>query len=164
MATADADDSNNYQSTGSGDYLKFSAAEVNLVLHATEDEGKVLESLERALAIPRGSFSSSPSDGHFGNKITMLKATLPSRQAGELALRIMSMLNSADRDSLARSLHEYSDEKGNLYLRLDKQLMCKGKVSLAESDAVRIRFRPTRRYKPSGNIESYRGLLSSPPE
>lgn len=141
--------------------LKFSAAEVNLLLHATEDGGKVLQSIHDLLSVPSERFSSEPSEGHYKNKILLLKAMLPSREAGDLATRIMSLLNSSDRDLLSRALPEYSDEKGNLYLRLDKQKMCHGKVSLSETDAIRIRFKPVKRYRPSGNLESYRGLLSS---
>ncbi len=143
------------------DELKFSGAEVDVVLHATEDRERGLASMEKDLAIPATGFSGEPSEGHFGNKIVLLKATVASNEACELAARIMSELNSADRHELADHVEEYSDEKGNLYLRLDKQRICQGKVSLAESDAVRIRFRPVRRYRPSGNIEAYRGLLSS---
>jgi RNA binding exosome subunit len=143
------------------DELKFSAAEIDVVLHATEDREKVLASIEKALAIPAAGFFGEPSEGHFGNKIVLLKATVASNEAGALAARIMSALNSTDRHELADHVEEYSDEKGNLYLRLDKQRICQGKVSLVESDAVRIKFRPVRRYRPSGNIETYRGLLSS---
>ena len=141
--------------------MRFSAAEVDLLLHATEDGGKVLKSIQDTLAVPSERFSISPSEGHYKNKILLLKAMLASREAGDLALQIMSCLNSSDRGRLSGSLHEYSDEKGNLYLRLDKQRICHGKVSLSETDAIRIRFKPVKRYRPSGNLESYRGLLSS---
>lgn len=141
--------------------LRFSAAEVDLLLHATEDSGKVLQSIQDTLAVPSERFSASPSEGHYKNKILLLKAMLASQEAGELALRIMSRLNSSDREHLSSSLDEYSDEKGHLYLRLDKQRVCQGKVSLSETDAIRIRFKPVKRYRPSGNLESYRGLLSS---
>jgi hypothetical protein len=143
------------------DEPKFSAAEVDIVLHATEDQEKVLASIEQMLAIPAAGFSGEPSEGHFGNKIVLLKTSVASNEAGALAARIMSALNSTDRRELADHVEEYSDEKGNLYLRLDKQRICQGKVSLAESDTVRIKFKPVRRYRPSGNIEAYRGLLSS---
>jgi RNA binding exosome subunit len=141
--------------------LNFSAAEVNFVLHATEDDRKVLQAIEDLLTLPSERFSSSPSEGHHKNKILLLKATLSSHEAGKLASRIISHLNSADREQLLRLLHEYSDEKGNLYIRLDKQRICQGRVSLSETDAIRIRFKPLKRYKPSGNIESYRGLFQS---
>ena len=141
--------------------LRFSAAEINLLLHATEDGDKVLRSIQDMLAVPLERFSISPSEGHYKNKILLLKATLASQEASELALQIMSHLNSSDRERLSGSLREYSDEKGNLYLRLDKQRICQGKMSLSEMDAIRIRFKPVKRYRPSGNLESYRGLLSS---
>lgn len=139
--------------------LKFSAAEVNLLLHATEDGGRVLQSIQDLLSVPSDRFTSIPSEGHYKNKILLLKAMLPSQEAGELALRIMSLLNSSDRERLSSALPEYSDEKGNLYLRLDKQRICQGKVSLSETDAVRIRFKPVKRYRPSGYLESYRELI-----
>jgi len=141
--------------------LKFSSAEVDLHLHATEEGGKVLQSIQDVLSVPSERFSSSPSEGHYKNKILLLKAMLSSREARELAVRIMSLLNGSDRDRLSSSLPEYSDEKGNLYLRLNKQRICQGNVSLSEADVIRVRFRPVKRYRPSGNLESYRGLLSS---
>ncbi len=139
--------------------LKFSAAEINIVLHATEDEGMVLKAIEDVLLVPSERFSSSPSEGHYKNKILLQRAILSSHEAGSLAKRVISLLNSADREHLSRSVHEYSDEKSNLYIRLDKQRMCQGRVSLSETDAIRIRFKPVKRYKPSGAIQGYAGLF-----
>jgi RNA binding exosome subunit len=139
--------------------LKFSAAEINIVLHATEDEGRVLKAIEDVLLVPSERFSSSPSEGHYKNKILLHRVILSSHEAGSLAKRVISLLNSADREHLSRSVHEYSDEKANLYIRLDKQRMCQGRVSLSETDAIRIRFKPVKRYKPSGAIQGYAGLF-----
>jgi RNA binding exosome subunit len=139
--------------------LKFSAAEINIVLHATEDEGRVLKAIEDILLVPSERFSSSPSEGHYKNRILLQRAILSSHEAGSLAKRVISLLNSADREHLSRLVHEYSDEKGNLYIRLDKQRMCQGRVSLSETDAIRIRFKPVKRYKPSGAIQGYAGLF-----
>jgi RNA-binding protein len=142
------------------DVLKFSSAEVDIVLHATEDRGKVLASIENTLAVPAVRFSEESSEGHFGNKIVRLKARVTSEEAAILAARIMSVLNSIDRQKLTDDIEEYSDEKGNLFLRFHKQRICQGRVSLAESDSVRVKFRPVRRYRPSDNVKAYRGLLS----
>ena len=141
------------------DSLKFSAAEINLVLHATEDEDRVLKAIEDVLLVQSKRFSSSHLEGHFKNRIVLQKAILSSHEAGSLAKRVVSLLNSTDREHLSRLIHEYSDEKGNLYIRLDKQRMCQGKVSLSETDAIRIRFKPVKRYKRSGAIQGYEGLL-----
>src|ERR687898_767258 len=141
--------------------LKFSAAEVDLVLHATEDEGRVLKAIEDVLLVPSKRFSASPSEGHYKNKILLQKAILSSHEAGSLAKRVISLLNSADRDHLSRLLHEYSDERGNLYIRLDKQRICQGKASLSEADAIRMRFKPVKRYKRSGTAQGYIALFQS---
>jgi RNA binding exosome subunit len=142
--------------------LNFSVAEVNLVLHATEDGGKVLQAIQDVLLVPSERFASSPSEGHYKNRILLLKAILSSQEAGRLASRIVSLLNSTDREQLSNLLHEYSDEKGNLYIRLDKQRMCQGRVSLSETDAIRMRFRPVKRYNKSWrSAESYRSLFQA---
>jgi len=143
------------------DDLRFSGAEANLVLHATEDESKLLRSIESILSISADRFSGESSEGHYKNKILLLNAMISSHDAQELVIRIISLLSSTDREDLHRNMAQYSDEKGNLYLRLDKQLLCKGKIALSAADSLRLRFRPIRRFKPSSNIEGYRGLLSS---
>ncbi|HEY8140185.1 MAG TPA: RNA-binding domain-containing protein [Nitrososphaera sp.] len=140
---------------------KFSAAEVDLVLHATEAADRVLKSISDSLQILPEKFSRMPAEGHFKNKILLLKANLSSQEAAALAFRVTSLLNSGDKDELSRNLVRYLDEKGSLYLRIDKQRLCQGKVSLSESDSIRIRFRPVKRYRPTGSVDSYRGLLSS---
>ena len=140
--------------------LNFSVAEVNLLLHATEDGPKVLQAVQDVLLIPSERFSSSAFEGHHKNRILLLKAILSSQEARKLANRIISLLSSIDKNQMSRLLHEYSDEKGNLYIRIDKQRMCQGKVSLSETDAIRIRFRPVKRYnKPSKSLERYSALF-----
>lgn len=140
---------------------RFSAAEVDLVLHATEAADRVSKSISDSLQILPEKFSRMPTEGHFKNKILLLKANLSSQEAAALALRVKSLLNSGDKNELYRNLVRYLDEKGSLYLRIDKQRLCQGKVSLSESDSIRIRFRPVKRYRPTGSVDSYRGLLSS---
>ncbi len=144
-----------------GGSFRFSAAEIDLVLHATEDVSKVLKAIEDALLVSASRFKSSSSEGHYKNKILLQKAILSSQEAGSLANKVISLLNSADKEHLSRFLQEYSDEKGNLYLRLDKQRICQGRVSLSEADAIRLRFKPVKRYKPSGAVQSYLDLFQS---
>ena len=142
------------------DDIRFSSAEINIVVHATENENKILHSLYDILSIPAEKFTSLVSDGHWGNKISILTATIDGHVAKELVLKIISMLNSVDRYHLSNFFDRYIDEKGNLYIRLDKQRICKGRISLSDSDSVRIQFKPIRRYKPSSNLQNYRVLLT----
>lgn len=138
---------------------KFAAAEINLVLHATEDEDKVLKAIEETLLVPYVRFSRSASEGHYKNKILLQKAMLSSKEAALLAKKIISLLNSADRAYLSSQIDDYADEKGNLYIRVDKQRICQGKVSLSETDAIRVRFKPIRRFRPSESVQNYVGLF-----
>ena len=142
------------------DDIRFSSAEINIVVHATENENKILHSLYDILSIPSEKFTSSVSDGHWGNKILVLTATIDGQVAKDLILKIIPLLNSVDRYHLSNFFDKYVDEKGNLYIRLDKQRICKGRISLSDSDSVRIRFKPIRRYKPSSNLQNYRVLLT----
>ncbi|HEY9405861.1 MAG TPA: RNA-binding domain-containing protein [Nitrososphaera sp.] len=141
--------------------IKFAAAEVNLVLHATEDESKVLKAIEEILLVPSTRFLRSSSEGHYKNKIVLQKAILSSKEAVMLAKRVISLLNSTDREHLSRLVNDYADEKGNLYIRLDKQRICQGRVLLSETDAIRIRFKPIRRFKPSDSVQNYMTLFYS---
>lgn len=141
--------------------IKFTAAEVNLVLHATEDESKVLKAIEEILLVPSTRFLRSSSEGHYKNKIVLQKAILSSKEAAMLAKRVISLLNSTDREHLSRLVNDYADEKGNLYIRLDKQRICQGRVLLSETDAIRIRFKPIRRFKPSDSVQNYMTLFYS---
>lgn len=141
--------------------IKFAAAEVNLVLHATEDEGKVLKAIEEILLVPSTRFLRSSSEGHYKNKIVLQKAILSSKEAAMLAKRVISLLNSTDKEHLSRLVNDYADEKGNLYIRLDKQRICQGRVLLSETDAIRIRFKPIRRFKPSDSVQNYMTLFYS---
>jgi RNA-binding protein len=141
--------------------IKFAAAEVNLVLHATEDESKVLKAIEEILLVPSTRFLRFSSEGHYKNKIVLQKAILSSKESAMLAKRVISLLNSADREHLSRLVDDYADEKGNLYIRLDKQRICQGRVSLSETDAIRIRFKPIRRFKPSNSVQNYMTLFHS---
>jgi RNA binding exosome subunit len=141
------------------DDVRLSSAEINVLVHATENENKILHSIDNVLSISAEKFSYSVSEGHWGNRILLLTATIDGQSAKDLILKIMSSLNSNDKYLLSSLFDKYVDENGNLYIRLDKQWICKGKISLSESDSIRVRFRPVRRYKPSNTLQNYRGLL-----
>jgi RNA binding exosome subunit len=145
----------------SEDNIGFSTAEISIIVHATENQDKILQSINNVLYISPDRFSSTSSEGHWGNKILLLSAVIGSSEANSLIGRILSGLNKIDRHSLSDFFDNYIDEKGNLYIRLDKQRVCQGRTSLSDNDSIRIRLRPVRRYKPTKILENYRRLLIS---
>jgi RNA binding exosome subunit len=118
--------------------VDFSAAEIRVIVHATEEKDKILEHLNRTLSVSPNSFSITMTEGHWGNNILVLNGILNKKEANSLYIKVKS--------SLSKNYHEllsnFFDEKGNLYVRLDKQRLCRGKVSLSDGDSVRIKFRP----------------------
>jgi RNA-binding protein len=138
----------------------FSGADISCVLHATEDENKVLKAASEIFSISRDRFFFKRLEGHWGNPIIYLMAFLDRKEAWKTASKIMFSLNPLDRNQLKESLNDLVDEKGNMYIRLDKQRMCRGKMSLSEIDSVRIKFRPVKTFKKIRNVPNYKVLLS----
>lgn len=138
----------------------FSGAEISCVLHATEDENYVLRSASETFSISKDRFRVKRLDGHWGNPITYLLALLDGREAWAAALKISQSLDALEKVQLKESLDSLVDEKGNMYIRIDKQDMCRGKIRLSELDSVRIKFRPVKSYRKTTNLPDYKVILS----
>ena len=128
---------------------QFSNADVSIIIHATEDENKILDAISNTLSINADKFRHMESTGHWKNKILLLTGNLESQEANVLAQKILSSLSSIERDQISTSYYSLIDEKGNLYLRLDKQKIFQGRISLSESDSIRVKLKPVMRF--SGN-------------
>lgn len=122
--------------------VDFSAAEIKIIVHATEEKDSILKHLNSTLDIPPDTFSIVKTEGHWGNEILLLTGNLSKNEANSLYRRVETSLLESYDDLLSN----FFDEKGNLYIRLDKQKLCRGKVSFSESDPIRIRFRNVMTY------------------
>jgi RNA binding exosome subunit len=138
-------------------------AEINLLIHATEDKERMLNLITDLLRTDKHELNSTRLIGHWGNHIDMVKARLEGKRARDLSTFIFSSLDIYDRESLLKSLDDHVDDKGNFHLRVDKQKVCEGKVELSEVDSIKIKFSPKlffSRIKDDYNNE-YRRLLDS---
>lgn len=127
--------------------VNFSAAEISIIVHATEEKDKILEHFSSTLSVSPDRFSTGFAEGHWGNKIVLLNTILSKNEANSLYVKIKSCLTDTD-VALLSNFFDFYDEKGNLYIRLDKQRVCRGKVSLSEGDSVRIKFKSILTYEP----------------
>lgn len=125
---------------------QFSTADISIIIHATEDENKILDAITSTLSIDADKFRHMESTGHWKNKILLLTGNLESQEANVLVQKIVSSLSTVERDQISTFYDSSVDEKGNLYLRLDKQRICQGKISLSESDSIRIKLKPVMRF------------------
>lgn len=120
----------------------FRSAIVSALVHATEDEQKVLHSLQtlypREIKVRRQVLK-----GHYGNPITSLSFSIKQRRSlRELWSRIIEKLKKEDIERLSLIAPERIDDDCHFYLRFDKQLAHAGMLSLAESgDVVHVRFK-----------------------
>jgi RNA binding exosome subunit len=127
--------------------VNFSAAEISIIVHATEEKDKILEYFSSTLSVSPDSFSIGFAEGHWGNKIVLLTSILSKNEANSLYVKIKSCLSDTD-VALLSNFFDFYDEKGNLYIRLDKQRVCRGRVSLSEGDSIRIKFKSILTYEP----------------
>ena len=103
--------------------------------HATESTEKVLDALQH-VALFKEAVTSECMVGHFGNEIIAMKASLS--RSREVRAFFSSPFILAVRVQLLESLDRRVDEKGNLFIRADKQDLFTGEYRLDNRGDVRI--------------------------
>ena len=136
----------------------FLSAEISTIVHATEEKDKIVECMKTTLGLPDTDFAVSKAEGHWGNEILLLVASIGKDEANSLYLRIKSSLNDGYHGQLL-DFNKLRDEKGNIFIRLDKQKLCQGMIAFSEADPVRIRFRPELLYMSRKFISNGRGKI-----
>jgi len=118
--------------------------DIRFFAHATEDLDKVVEAAKHIL--PNGYvddivFRKSSLKGHFGNPITLFETRIKGREIIKAFLeKLSSNINEWDKEALLREVGLHV-EKGNLYIRLDKQAALQGEFKLFTADPIRVRIR-----------------------
>ena len=110
---------------------------INLILHATEDEKKVLEGLENIFQIEQKDFQVEQVPGHFNNPILLISSKLKKRDAKKFLNHFCENLNKDDFDDVYENVEEYVTSAG-LNLRLNKQEMVSGVLQISRGDAIKI--------------------------
>ena len=124
--------------------LPIAYVDVRFCAHATEDLDKIMEAVQNILPndhIEEITFNRSSLDGHYGNPIIFFETRIKNKKIVKaLVEQLVANLSILDKDELDRTINRCV-EKGNLYIRLDKQAAFKGKTKLVSSDPIRIRIR-----------------------
>lgn len=130
-----------------GSKLLISQIEVAVFAHSTENASKVKKAVKSLLLKPvPAEFKIAHLKGHYGNPIRLITLTVSNPgQAYELFMGVVSRLDETCKEHLVRTLRGRMDDKGNLYLRFDKQWALKGELKLREEDPIRVKvkFRKT---------------------
>jgi RNA binding exosome subunit len=118
--------------------LEFSLAEVDIIIHATEDQDKLLNIIKDKLKLDK--FTINILEGYYGNEIRLANTKLDSKKALDLASFIFNSLNIYDKNKLINNLALYID-KNSLYVRISKQGIFNNKIVLSDEDPIRLKFK-----------------------
>ena len=110
---------------------------INLILHATENEGKVLEQLENIFQIEQKNFQIEEIPGHFNNPILLVSSKLKKKIAEKFIKILFSKIKKADFQKIYENVDEYVTSSG-LSLRLSKQKMISEILTVSKEDAIKI--------------------------
>jgi RNA binding exosome subunit len=97
----------------------------------------------------------SSAEGHWGNEISLIKADCDHKESNVLLEKIITGLKIGEKKYLLQSISKSFDEKDNFYIRLNKQSMCKGAISLSEHDSIRIRFKPIKEFNQNNKFKDH---------
>ena len=115
---------------------------IRVFAHATEDQERVMSAVRNMLPVDLGEiavFKKTDLNGHHGNPITLIEVELADRQLLLGLLRkIGSGLTALDKETLSREMSLHL-EKGNLYLRFDKQQAFLGRLMFTSNDPIHVK-------------------------
>ncbi len=104
---------------------------------ATEDESRVREAL--GIFVPLDGISAINAQGHYGNEIKILEASLRKKDSLAFFQILHEQLPAEDLVRLRREVPERLGDDSHFHLRLDKQAAYKGMLRLTDSaDALDI--------------------------
>ncbi len=113
--------------------------EIKIIIHATEDIDKILSSVKEMLKIDvnKNKIRRQDLSGHYGNPIIYLSIKIDDYDVHNLFSQIKKYMNPDELLWLTSDIDEYID-RSTLYLRIDKQELCRGNLKLVEKDPVKI--------------------------
>jgi hypothetical protein len=123
--------------------LPIGYVNIRVFAHATEDQERVLTAVRNTLPEElweSAVFKKTGLTGHHGNPITLVEVELADKEKLMAMLqKIGNSLTSLDRETLNAEMPLHL-EKGNLYLRFDKQQAFLGQLRFSSNDPVHFKI------------------------
>jgi RNA binding exosome subunit len=119
----------------------LNSVKISAIVHATEDEDKVLEAIE--FFIPEDvdeekiNLDVVETQGYFGNPIKIINISVEGKEAKKIFRHIMDLIKSDERNlnKLKKDLH-LRVEDNKFYVRFDKQKAYLGECRVIDGDDV----------------------------
>ena len=132
---------------------------INLILHATENENKVLGQLENIFQIEQKNFQIEQVPGHFDNPILLISSKLKKKVAEKFVKILFSKMREDEFQEIYENVDKYVTSSG-LSLRLSKQKMISKILTISKEDAIKINI-STPVYVKDETKKIYQQLLKS---
>ena len=110
---------------------------INLILHATEDENKVLEKLEENFGIEQKDFVIEQIPGHFNNPILLISSKLKRKPAHNFVSLFFSKMKRDEFQEIFDDVENFVTSSG-LSLRISKQNLVSGILTISKEDTIKI--------------------------
>ena len=130
---------------------------INLILHATEDENKVLEKLEENFGIEQKDFQIEQIPGHFNNPILLVSSKLKRKPAQNFISLFFSKMKKDEFQEIFDDVEEFVTSSG-LNLRISKQKLVSGILTISKEDTIKINI-STPVYVKNETKEIYQELM-----
>ena len=117
--------------------------DIRIFAHATEDVDRVLNAVRNILSpelIDIVAFKKTNLTGHHGNPIILFETRIKEKNAAQTVFEKLSLgLSTLDIELLNSEIKQRLD-KGNLYVRLDKQSAYLNELKLSSADPIHFRI------------------------
>jgi len=117
--------------------------DIRVFANATEDADKVLNAVQNTLpkeVIETVAFKKTNLTGHYGNPIVLIEARIKEKNVVQVVFeKLSSDLSSLDKELLSNEIKQHFD-KGNLYIRLDKQSAYLNEIKFCQTDPIHLRI------------------------
>jgi RNA-binding protein len=117
--------------------------DIRVFAHATEDPAKVQKAVQNLLPAELAQtlvFEKTNCTGHHGNPIILFTTKLEDKKLlPKMVEKIGAGLSVLDKEELQRDLKLHV-EKGNLYLRFDKQSAFLGAIRFSQNDPIHLKI------------------------
>ncbi|WP_428325813.1 RNA-binding domain-containing protein [Nitrosopumilus sp.] len=111
---------------------------IDAIVHATEDISKIFESFE-ILELKEEDFTVNETTGHFDNPILLLNVKIVKKQALNFLKRLVELLPSEQVEGLVDEIEERTVDS-RFHMRLDKQELVKGNITVSEKDTIKLKI------------------------
>jgi RNA binding exosome subunit len=109
-------------------------------VYGTENEEKVREAIKTLF--PNSNPQTEQIEGYFKNPVLILHDKIGKKRETKDFITILQKLDSSTKKRVLNELYKKMDEKGNLFLRFDKQRAYLGDLKIIEhGDAVHVKIK-----------------------